>query len=138
MKTKRLAIAIGSLLVASLGATAYAQGAPQTTPQQTPPPATTAYTSGANHATQPMSNNMSNNMSSDKIAKKVKQELTSHGVTATNVNVTFDNGTATLAGTVATQRDISKAKSAAMRVKGVKHVDTSGLQAQAGHGQGAG
>ncbi|HET9819862.1 MAG TPA: BON domain-containing protein [Rhodanobacteraceae bacterium] len=135
MKAKRLAIAIGSLLVASLGATAYAQGAPQTTPPQTPPPATTAYTSGANQATQPMSNS---NMANGRIPQKVKQELTSHGVTATNVNVTFDNGTATLTGTVATQRDISKAKSAALRVKGVKHVDTSGLQAQVGHGQGTG
>lgn len=136
MKTKRLAVAIASLLIASLGATAYAQGAQQTMPQQTPPPATSAYTSGANQANQPMSNNMS----SDRVAKKVKQELTSHGVTATNVNVTFQNGTATLTGTVATQRDISKAKSAAMRVKGVKHVDTSGLQVQAqgGQGQGAG
>ena len=48
-----------------------------------------------------------------------------------NVNVTFDNGTATLTGTVATKRDIRKAKSAAMRVRGVKHVDTSGLQVEA-------
>lgn len=67
--------------------------------------------------------------SSSNIEQKVKHELTAHGVTATDVQVSFSNGTATLTGTVATHRDIAKAKKAAMRVRGVKHVDTSGLQA---------
>ncbi|HEX5487810.1 MAG TPA: BON domain-containing protein [Rhodanobacteraceae bacterium] len=127
MKTERIAIAIGSLLIASAGATAYAQQTPQQTPQQMPPSASTAYMSGASHANRPMSNDMSNSS----ITRQVKQELTSHGVTATNVDVSFENGTATLTGTVATQGDIGKARSAALRVKGVKHVDTSGLHARA-------
>jgi len=63
------------------------------------------------------------------IEQKIKHELTAHGVTATDVQVSFSNGTATLTGTMANHRDISKAKRAAMRVRGVKHVDTSGLQA---------
>ena len=67
--------------------------------------------------------------SSSNIEQKIKHELTAHGVTATDVQVSFSNGTATLTGTVANHRDISKAKRAAMRVRGVKHVDTSGLQA---------
>lgn len=134
MKT-RIAAAVASLLVASMGTVAYAQ---QTTPQTTPPtetpPATSPYST---NSTNPSMNNssMHNNMSSARVEKKVKQELTSHGVTATNVNVSFNDGTATLSGTVATEQDINKAKSAAMRVRGVKHVDTSNLQARAQTGQ---
>jgi len=74
---------------------------------------------------------MSNDsMSNERIEQKVKHELKSHGVTPTDVTVEFQDGTATLTGTVSTKRDIRKAKSAAMRVRGVKHVDTSGLQVQ--------
>ncbi|HET9819794.1 MAG TPA: BON domain-containing protein [Rhodanobacteraceae bacterium] len=131
MKTKRLAIAIGALFVASAGATAYAQTTPHQTPEQMPPSASTASMSGARHANRPMSNDMS----SDSIIRQVKQELMSRGVTATNVSVTFQDGTAILTGTVATQGDIGKARAAALRVKGVKHVDTSGLQARAQTGQ---
>lgn len=134
MKT-RIAAAVASLLVASMGTVAYAQTTPQTTPPTTTPPASSPYST---NSTNPSMNNssMNNNMSSTRVEKKVKQELTSHGVTATNVNVSFNDGTATLSGTVATQRDITKAKSAAMRVRGVKHVDTSNLQARAQTGQG--
>lgn len=135
MKT-RIAVAVASLFVASLG-TAYAQ-APQQTPQQTPPQ--------QQPMSQPASPMTSATMSSNgqapdtQIEQKVKQALTSHGVTATGVNVSFDNGTATLSGTVYNQRDITKAKNAAMRVHGVKQVDTSNLHARKGssnkHGQG--
>lgn len=120
MKT-RIAIAVAaSLLIGSLGAV-HAQGAQQTTSQ--PPPATTsASMNGGEQSSQ--------NMPSDQIEQKIKHELTSHGVTATHVNVTFNDGTATLSGTVYNQRDISKAKKAAMHVRGVKHVDTSGLHAR--------
>jgi osmotically-inducible protein OsmY len=76
-----------------------------------------------------MNNNMSN-MSNSQTEQKIKQELTSNGITATNVNVSFSDGTATLSGTVATHSDIAKARMEAMRVRGVKHVDTSNLQAQ--------
>lgn len=127
MKTQRLTAVIASLLIGSAAATAaYAQ----TTPPATAGTSESSMSSGMSHNS--MSNHsMSNNMSSDTVSRKVKSELTRHGVTATNVNVTFDNGTATLSGTVATKRDIKKAKSAAMRVRGVKHVDTSGLQVHA-------
>jgi len=123
MKT-RIAVTIASLLVASLGTAAYAQTTPPSTPPQPASP-TTSMTGQSDH--------MSGTMSSAQVEQKVKKELTSHGVTATNVNVAFDNGTATLTGTVYNQRDISKAKKAAMRVRGVKNVDTSGLHARASH-----
>lgn len=117
----RIAVAVASLFLASLGTAAYAQGAQQTTP----PPATTSANAMSN-------GNMANDQSGDQMEQKIKHALTAHGVTATHVNVSFSDGTATLSGTVYTERDISKAKKAAMHVKGVKHVDTSGLQARKG------
>lgn len=132
MKTKRLTVVIASLLVASLGATAYAQDAQQMPPQTASSTYTKTTTMESSHA---MSKD---NMSSDKVTKKVKRELKQHGISTNNITVMFADGTATLSGTVASQSDVSKAKSAAMRVKGVKHVDTSDLkvQAQAGKDQG--
>lgn len=128
MKTP-IAAAVASLLLATA---AYAQAPQQQMPQQTPPqtmpqqqPAS-PMTSGNEQA------NQSGMSSNTEIENKVKHELTSHGVTATDVNVAFDNGTATLSGTVYSQRDISKAKKAAMRVRGVKQVDTSNLHARKG------
>jgi hyperosmotically inducible protein len=120
MKT-RIAAALASLIVASFGTAAYAQ---QTMPQTTPQSATTA--ASPNQMSSPMSSSDMN--SSSNVEEKVKHELTSHGVTATDVQVSFSNGTATLTGTVAKHKDIAKAKKAAMRVRGVKHVDVSGLQ----------
>jgi hypothetical protein len=139
MKT-RIAVAVASLFVASLG-TAYAQAPQQTTPQQPPqtmpqqqpaPPTTSGSMTG--------NGQMNGNASDTQIEQKVKHALTSHGVTATGVTVSFNDGTATLSGTVYNQRDITKAKNAAMRVRGVKQVDTSNLHARKGsskkHGQG--
>lgn len=120
MKT-RIAAALASLFIASMGAAAYAQTTPQ---QATPQPATTSAQSDQ------MSGSSSGMMSSSNVEEKVKHELTAHGVTATDVQVSFSNGTATLTGTVANHRDIKKAKRYAMRVRGVKHVDVSGLQAR--------
>lgn len=121
MKTRIAAAVIVSLLAGSLG-TAYAQGAQMTS--QPSPATTSASMNGSEQSSQ------NNNMSSDRIEQKIKHALTSHGVTATDVNVTFNDGTATLSGTVYNQRDISKAKKAAMHVRGVKHVDTSDLHAR--------
>jgi osmotically-inducible protein OsmY len=70
------------------------------------------------------------NMSSQQMQQQVKRALTQHGVTATGVNVSINNGTARLTGTVYTQQDISKAKKAAMGVNGVRNVDVSGLRAR--------
>ncbi|MGN6788523.1 MAG: BON domain-containing protein [Rhodanobacteraceae bacterium] len=130
MKTP-IAAAIASLLLASLGSVAYAQAPqqqmPQQTPQQTMPQQQPAPPMTAGDNAQANQNGTSSN---SQIENKVKHELTSHGVTATDVNVSFDNGTATLSGTVYTQRDIAKAKKAAMRVHGVKQVDTSNLHAR--------
>lgn len=141
----RIAAAIASLLFASLGTAAYANGAQQTPPQQMPPqqtmppqeptpqqtmppqPATSSTSASATGGEQSM---QGNDRSNDRIEQKVKHELKVHGVTATDVTVSFNDGTATLTGTVANHRDIAKAKKAAMRVRGVKHVDTSGLQAR--------
>lgn len=130
MKT-RIAAALASLVVASFGTTAaYAQAAPQVPPQPEPASTTTSPYTSSGQSDQMSSPSSSTGMtSSSNIEEKVKHELTAHGVTATDVQVSFSNGTATLTGTVATHRDISKAKKAAMRVRGVKHVDTSGLQA---------
>jgi hypothetical protein len=139
MKT-RIAVAVASLFVASLG-TAYAQ-APQQTPQQTPPQQTMPPqqpTPPATSATMSDNGQMTGNAPNSQIEQKVKRELTSHGVTATGVTVSFDEATATLTGTVYNQRDITKAKNATMRVRGVKHVDTSNLHARKGsskHSQG--
>lgn len=128
MKT-RLTIVIAALLATSLGATAFAQNVPQTPAQQTPPaqpmppqqmpPATSAAATatGASGAA---------------VAHEVKQALTTHGITATHVNVTVDNGTATLSGTVFSKQDIAKAKQVAMHVQGVTQVDASGLHARRG------
>jgi hyperosmotically inducible protein len=135
MKT-RIAVAVASLLAASLGV-AHAQ-APQQTPQQMP-------TQQQQPMSQPASPTTSATMgstgqaSNTRIEQQVRHELTSHGVTATGVTVSFNDGTATLSGTVYNQRDITKAKNAAMRVRGVKHVDTSNLHARKSgskHGQG--
>jgi len=126
MKT-RIAAALASIVVASMGTAAYAQTTPQTPPQTTPP-TSAPYTSNGTQSNQPMQNGMNNNMSSSSTEQKIKRELTSHGITATNVNISFNDGTATLSGTVATQRDIAKARREALRVRGVKHVDTSNLQ----------
>ena len=131
----RIATALASLIVASFGTAAYAQTTPQVPPQPTSTTASPYTSSGqttqGSNTSNPMSGSSSSNgmASSSNIEQKVKHELTAHGVTATDVQVSFSNGTATLTGTVATHRDISKAKKAAMRVRGVKHVDTSGLQA---------
>lgn len=137
----RIAVAIASLLFASLGTAAYAQ-APQQT--NTPPSsATPTYNPDAMPASSSTAggmsgdNGMSNgsmsggSMSDQQMEQKIKHALTSHGITATNVDVSFSNGTATLSGTVFKHADIAKAKKDAMRVKGVKHVDTSGLHAGA-------
>jgi osmotically-inducible protein OsmY len=130
MKT-RIAAALASLLVASMGTAAYAQGAQQTTPQTTPP-TSTPYTNNGTQSTQPMYNN--GTTSDSRTEQQIKQKLTANGITATNVNITFNDGTATLSGTVATQQDIAKARTEALRVQGVKHVDTSNLQARADNG----
>jgi hyperosmotically inducible protein len=134
MKT-RIAVAVASLFAVSLGA-AYAQTPQQPTPQQTPPQQTMPQQQPASPMT---SASMTSNDNASQIEQKVKRELTSHGVTATGVTVSFNDGTATLSGTVYNQRDITKAKDAAMRVRGVKHVDTSNLHARKSaskHGQG--
>lgn len=119
---KRISIVIASLLCASLGGVAYAQ----TMPASSPPAAGTA--AMQSHG---MANETGTRASPARVERKVKQELRSHGVTPTGVDVSFSGGTATLTGTVYTQADIAKAKSAAMRVKGVKQVDVSGLHARA-------
>ena len=126
MKNRIAAAVVASLLVGSLGAT-YAQGAQQTMPPHPAPPATSAHMQTPHMQTHEQSGQ---NMSSDKVEQKIKHALTSHGVTATHVTITFNDGTATLSGTVYNQRDISKAKRAAMGVRGVKRVDTSGLHAR--------
>ena len=134
MKT-RIAVAVASLFAVSLGS-AYAQTPQQPTPQQTPPQQTMPQQQPASPMT---SASMTSNDNASQIEQKVKRELTSHGVTATGVTVSFNDGTATLSGTVYNQRDITKAKNAAMRVRGVKHVDTSNLHARKSaskHGQG--
>lgn len=129
----RITAAMAAILVASLGASAYAQAA-QTTP---PAPTTAPYATNSDQSSQSMPSDTASSDAS-KIEQKIKHALTAHGVTATHVTVQFQDGTATLSGTVANQKDVTKAKKAAMRVRGVKHVDTSGLQAQAQGGSGQG
>lgn len=148
----RLTIVIASLIAASLGTTAFAQSVPQTPPaQQTPqqtmpppqtppaqpmppqqmppqqmPPATSAAMSGNGQA------NQSGGASGTMVAHEIKHALTQHGITATHVTVTFNNGTATLSGTVFSKQDVAKAKQVAMHVQGVTQVDDSGLHSRKG------
>jgi hyperosmotically inducible protein len=134
----RLTAAMAAILVASLGASAYAQAAQTTPPAPATAPSTTApSTTNSDQSSQSMPSGTTSSDAS-KIEQKIKHALTAHGVTATHVTVQFQDGTATLSGTVANQKDVTKAKKAAMRVRGVKHVDTSGLQAQAQGGAGQG
>lgn len=63
------------------------------------------------------------------ITTKVKSEFaTTKGVDATDISVTTKHGHVTLSGTVSGDSEITAAKEVAMKVKGVKSVDTSGLK----------
>lgn len=133
----RMTAAIASILVASLGTAAFAQGAQQAPPQQTPPQQQTPpeQQMPPQQQTPPASNGQTSqngNASSTRIEHEIKRALTQHGVTAAHVTVAFSNGTATLGGTVYTKQDIAKAKQAAMQVQGVTQVDDSGLHARKG------
>lgn len=138
MKT-RIAATIASLLVASFGVTAFAQGVPQaqTTPraQEAPPQQMPPQQSPPEQQTPPTQQMSAQQQtapaSGAKIKREVKRALTHHGVTATKVTVAVDNGTVTLTGSVLSQKDIAKAKAAAMTVPGVSTVDVSGLHARA-------
>lgn len=63
------------------------------------------------------------------ITAKVKSEFaTTKGVDATDISVTTRQGHVMLSGTVSGESEITAAKEVAMKVKGVKSVDTSGLK----------
>lgn len=63
------------------------------------------------------------------ITTKVKSEFaTTKGVDATDISVTTRQGHVMLSGTVSGEPEITAAKEVAMKVKGVKSVDTSGLK----------
>lgn len=62
------------------------------------------------------------------ITTKVKSEFaTTKGVKATDISVSTMNGKVTLTGNVTSEAEKMKAERVAMKVKGVKSVDTSGL-----------
>lgn len=62
------------------------------------------------------------------ITTKVKSEFaTTKGVQATDISVSTMEGKVTLTGNVTSAAEKMKAKRVAMKVKGVKSVDTSGL-----------
>ena len=110
MKTR---LVLAAMLAVSIGAVANAA---QTMPPQTPP------------TSNPSSMMTNSSMSNEAIVTKVDQELKTHGLSSDDISVTFQDGTATLSGSVAKHGDIKKAKSAALKVRGVKKVDTSGLE----------
>lgn len=63
------------------------------------------------------------------ITTKVKSEFaTTKGVDATDISVTTRQGHVMLSGTVSGESEITAAREVAMKVKGVKSVDTSGLK----------
>jgi hyperosmotically inducible protein len=64
--------------------------------------------------------------SDNRITSDVKTEVAAAAPNS-NVNVTTTNGVVALAGSVPNQDVVNQAKQAAMRVEGVKTVDTSGL-----------
>jgi osmotically-inducible protein OsmY len=123
MKT-RLTAAIASLVFASLGATAFAQDVQQVPPQQQTPP---------QQQMPPMTSGQmgqSSNASSSMMVSQIRRALARQDITATHVSISVSGGTATLTGTVATKQDVSKAKQAAMQVRGITQVDVSGLHAR--------
>ena len=62
------------------------------------------------------------------ITTKVKTELaTTEGVKSTKISVTTKDGVVALVGVLATQNAVDKAVAATESVKGVKRVDSSGL-----------
>jgi osmotically-inducible protein OsmY len=113
----RTAAAIASLLIAPFCTGAFAQGAQQTAPEM-PPPATTAEYAGA----PPAAAN-----ANDTVAGEVKNALQAHGISTDDITVTFQNGTATISGSVSSEADVTSATKIAMHVNGVKQVDVSGL-----------
>jgi osmotically-inducible protein OsmY len=126
----RMTAAIASLLVASISAIAFARGAQQVppqqqTPEQMPPTASTSMTNNGQAS-------QNGTMSSTSVEHEIKRALAQDGITATGVNVSFSDGTATLTGSVFSKQDIAKAKQVAMQVDGVTQVDVSGLHAQQG------
>ncbi|HEU4669127.1 MAG TPA: BON domain-containing protein [Dyella sp.] len=67
------------------------------------------------------------------ITTKVKSEFaTTKGVDATDISVTTDHGHVTLSGAVSGASEITAAREVAMKVEGVKSVDTSGLKVTGG------
>ena len=127
-ETMKTRLVLAALLAVSFGVVANAQTAP---PPSSPPPTNTPPTSMPSSTMNrgEMSNSTMNKgeMSNDAIVNKVKKELMSHGLSSDDIAVTFADGTATLSGSVTKHADVKKAKSAAMKVRGVKKVDTSGL-----------
>jgi len=111
MKTSLHTIALASLLSLGSASVAFAQG--------------------------PNTPNGETKMSSDQpvtdtwITTKVKTELaTTDGVKSTAISVKTIDGTVTLTGVVATDIAAKKAVAAAQSVKGVKHVDSTGLKSK--------
>jgi osmotically-inducible protein OsmY len=121
----RTAAAIASLLIAPFCTGAFAQGAQQTAPEM-PPPATTAEYAGA----PPAAAN-----ANDTVAGEVKNALQAHGISTDDITVTFQNGTATISGSVSSEADVTTATKIAMHVNGVKQVDVSGLHPSSSAGE---
>ena len=86
-----------------------------------PTPATADAAAPANPAATPNAGDSDNRITSD-----VKTQVAAAAPNS-NVNVTTTNGVVALAGSVPNQDAANQAKQAAMRVEGVKTVDTSGL-----------
>lgn len=135
----RIAAAVASLFVASLGTAAFAQQVPpqQQMPKQPSPPAQQQMPPQQSPPAQQMPPSQPQAAaaapaSSAKVTRQVKQALTKDGVTATKVEVAFDNGAVTLTGSVFSKEDIAKARVAAMKVPGVTAVDVSGLHSRKG------
>ncbi|HEX7382593.1 MAG TPA: BON domain-containing protein [Nevskiaceae bacterium] len=63
------------------------------------------------------------------ITTKVKSEfLAAKHVKSADIHVKTEKGVVTLTGTQPSRRDVDQAKTIAMHVKGVKHVDATGLK----------
>ena len=72
------------------------------------------------------------------ITTKVKSEFAANkGVKATDITVSTNEGVVTLSGNVATTKEKTRATAIAKKVKGVKSVDTSGLNVSAASSSGS-
>ncbi|WP_269505879.1 BON domain-containing protein [Burkholderia sp. IMCC1007] len=95
-------------------------------------PLTDAQAQASSSADSGMTNGSDQPVTDTWITTKVKSELaTTEGVKSTDISVKTVDGVVTLTGVLPSKTAVKKAIAVTRAVKGVKHVDSSGLKAKA-------